>query len=170
MAKNIVICCDGTGDEYGDHNSNVVQLYRALVIDGKRQVGYYHPGVGTEGSPTSTNKLKAAISVFTGLAIGAGILDNVSDAYRYLMNLYEQGDNVYLFGFSRGAYTARAIAGVLHMFGLLCPGNEGLIPYVVRMYARRTRKAAGKVQPTTMIDAQLFAFASSNDRVLRLEK
>src|SRR5947209_20368916 len=100
MAKNIVICCDGTGDQYGDHNSNVVQLYRALVIDGKRQVGYYHPGVGTEGSPTSTNKLKAAISVFTGLAIGAGILDNVSDAYRYLMNLYEQGDNVYLFGFS----------------------------------------------------------------------
>src|SRR5580704_13751632 len=144
MPKNIVICCDGTGNEYGDHNSNVVQLYRALIIDGKRQVGYYHPGVGTEGSPTSTNKLRAAISVVAGLAIGAGILENVSDAYRYLMNVYEQGDNVYLFGFSRGAYTARAIAGVLHMFGLLCPGNEGLIPYVVRMYAKRTRKADGK--------------------------
>ena len=143
MAKNIVICCDGTGNEYGDENSNVVQLYRALVIDGKRQVGYYHPGVGTEGSPTSTNKISAAISVVGGLAFGTGILDNVSDAYRYLMNVYEEGDNVYLFGFSRGAYTARALAGVLHMFGLLCPGNEGLIPYVVRMYARRTRKADG---------------------------
>src|SRR5260370_8905274 len=59
------------------------------------------------------------------------------------MNVYESGDNVYLFGFSRGAYTARAVAGVLHMFGLLCPGNEGLIPYVVRMYAKRTRKAGG---------------------------
>jgi uncharacterized protein (DUF2235 family) len=144
MPKNIVICCDGTGNEYGDHNSNVVQLYRALIIDGKRQIGYYHPGVGTEGSPTSTNKLRAAISVVAGLAIGSGILENVSDAYRYLMDVYEQGDNVYLFGFSRGAYTARAIAGVLHMFGLLCPGNEGLIPYVVRMYAKRTRKADGK--------------------------
>jgi hypothetical protein len=80
------------------------------------------------------------------MAIGAGILENVSDAYRYLMNVYEQGDNVYLFGFSRGAYTARALAGVLHMFGLLCPGNEGLIPYVVRMYAKRTRKAGGKTR------------------------
>lgn len=143
MAKNIVICCDGTGNEYGDENSNVVQLYRTLIIDGKRQVGYYHPGVGTEGSPTSTNKISAAISVIGGLAFGTGILDNISDAYRYLMNVYEDGDDVYLFGLSRGAYTARALAGVLHMFGLLCPGNEGLIPYVVRMYARRTRKADG---------------------------
>ncbi len=146
MPKNIVICCDGTGNEYGNQNSNVVQLYQALIIDGKRQVGYYHPGVGTQGSPTSTNKVRATLSVIAGMAIGSGILDNVSDAYRYLMNVYEKGDNVYLFGFSRGAYTARAVAGVLHMFGLLCPGNEGLIPYVVRMYARRTRKAAGKVR------------------------
>jgi uncharacterized protein (DUF2235 family) len=43
MAKNIVICCDGTGNEFGDHNSNVVKLYSVLIIDGKRQVGYYHP-------------------------------------------------------------------------------------------------------------------------------
>ena len=143
MPKNIVLCCDGTGNEYGDDNSNVIQLYRTLIIDRKRQVGYYHPGVGTEGSPTSTNKLKAAIAVIGGLAMGAGILDNISDAYRYLMNVYEDGDNVFLFGFSRGAYTARAIAGVLHMFGLLSPGNEGLIPYIVRMYAKRTRKANG---------------------------
>jgi uncharacterized protein (DUF2235 family) len=143
MAKNIVICCDGTGNAYGDNNSNVVKLYQALLIDGKRQVGYYHPGVGTEGSPNSTNKLTAAITIVAGLAFGAGLLGNVADAYRYLMDVYEQGDNVYLFGFSRGAYTARAIAGVLQMFGLLCPGNDGLIPYVVKMYARKTRKADG---------------------------
>ena len=143
MAKNIVICCDGTGNEYGECNSNVVLLYRTLVIDAKRQVGYYHPGVGTEGSPTSTNKVSAAFSVVGGLAFGIGILRYVGDAYRYLMNVYEEGDRVYLFGFSRGAYTARALAGVLHMFGLLHPGNEGLIPYVVRMYAKRSRKADG---------------------------
>src|SRR5260370_40296970 len=110
MAKNIVICCDGTGNEYGDDNSNVVQLYRALIIDGKRQVGYYHPGVGTEGSPTPTNRVRAAISVVTGLAIGAGILENISDAYRYLINVSESGDNVYLFGFSCVPYTARALS------------------------------------------------------------
>ncbi len=143
MPKNIVLCCDGTGNTYGDHNSNVVELYRTLVIDGARQVGYYHPGIGTEGSPTSTNPFEAAAAMVAGLAFGWGILDNVGDAYRYLMTTYEEGDKVFVFGFSRGAYTARALAGVLHMFGLLCPGNEGLIPYVVRMYAKRSRKADG---------------------------
>jgi uncharacterized protein (DUF2235 family) len=143
MSKNIVICCDGTGNEYGENNSNVVKLYSALIIDGQRQVGYYHPGVGTMGAPSAHNKISEAWSVVMGLAFGAGLLANVGDAYRYLMNVYEDGDNVYLFGFSRGAYTVRALAGVLHMYGLLCPGNDGLIPYIIRMYARRTRDAAG---------------------------
>jgi type VI secretion system (T6SS) phospholipase Tle1-like effector len=143
MAKNIVICCDGTGNEFGDNNSNVVKLYSTLIIDGTQQVGYYHPGVGTMGSPTATNKLSKAWSVLKGLAFGAGLLDNVGDAYRFLMNVYETGDNVFLFGFSRGAYTVRALAGVLRMFGLLCPGNEGLIPYITRLYAKRTRDAGG---------------------------
>jgi uncharacterized protein (DUF2235 family) len=143
MAKNIVICLDGTGNEFGDNNSNVVKLYSTLIIDGQRQVGYYHPGVGTMGAPTARNKLTKAWSVVMGLAFGAGLLTNVGDAYRYLMNIYEHDDRVFIFGFSRGAYTVRALAGVLHMFGLLCPGNEGLIPYIIRLYAKRTRSAAG---------------------------
>jgi uncharacterized protein (DUF2235 family) len=143
VAKNIVVCCDGTGNEFGDNNSNVVKLYSALIIDGRQQVGYYHPGVGTMGAPTAHNRVSAAWSVAMGLAFGVGFLANVGDAYRYLMDVYEDGDQIYLFGFSRGAYTVRALAGALHMFGLLCPGNNGLIPYVIRMYARRTRAAGG---------------------------
>ena len=143
MPKNIVICCDGTGNEFSDHNSNVVKLYSTLVIDGKTQIGYYHPGVGTMGAPTATNWVSKTWSMLTGLAFGAGLLTNVGDAYRYLMDNYQDGDQVYLFGFSRGAYTARALAGLLHMFGLLYPGNDGLIPYILRMYAKRTRDAAG---------------------------
>ncbi len=152
MPKNIVVCCDGTGNEYGDRNSNVVKLYSSLTIDGVRQVGYYHPGVGTMGSPTAHNKISKAWSVVMGLAFGAGLLANVGDAYRYLMNVYEDGDKIFLIGFSRGAYTARAIGGVLHMFGLLCPGNEGLIPYIIRMYAKRTRKAAGMTHTFAVAD------------------
>jgi uncharacterized protein (DUF2235 family) len=147
MPKNIVICCDGTGNEFeNDCNSNVVKLYSTLVIDGVRQVGYYHPGVGTMGAPTAHNRLTKKWSVLVGLAFGAGLLANVGDAYRYLMSVYEDGDRVFLFGFSRGAYTARAIAGVLHMYGLLCPGNDGLIPYIIRLYAQKTRAAAGMEQ------------------------
>jgi len=143
MPRNIVVCCDGTGNEFGDHNSNVVKLYSALIVDGQNQIAYYHPGVGTMGAPNATNKLGKLWSMAMGLAFGAGLLANVGDAYRYLMNIYEDGDKVFLFGFSRGAYTARALAGVLHMFGLLCPGNDGLIPYILRLYARRTRAAEG---------------------------
>ena len=143
MGKNIVVCCDGTGNEFGDTNSNVVKLYSVLSIDGRAQIGYYHPGVGTMGAPTARNRVTKAWSIIMGLAFGAGLLANVGDAYRYLMNGYEEGDQIFLFGFSRGAYTVRALAGALHMFGLLCPGNEGLVPYVLRLYARRTRQAAG---------------------------
>ena len=143
MGKNIVICCDGTGNEYGDNNSNVVKLYRTLIQDDERQRCYYHPGVGTEGSPDSYNKVSEFFATVAGLAFGAGLLRYVGDAYRFLMEMYEDGDRVYLFGFSRGAYTARAISGMIHMFGLLHGGNEGLISYIIRMYARRTRAASG---------------------------
>lgn len=140
--KNIVVCCDGTGNAYGDANSNVVKLYYTLDINDK-QAGYYHPGVGTMGAPSANNRVEAAWSIVKGLAFGAGLMANVGDAYRYLMQTYRKGDDIYLFGFSRGAYTARALAGVLHMYGLLCPGNEGLIPYITRMYASKSRKAGG---------------------------
>ena len=143
MPKNIVICCDGTGNEFGDQNSNVVKLYGSLIVDRKQQVAYYHPGVGTMGAPAASNRISKAWSVLAGLAFGAGLLGNVMDAYRYLMEVFEDGDQIYLFGFSRGAYTVRALAGALHMFGLLQPRNEGLIPYITRMYARRSRKAGG---------------------------
>lgn len=96
MPKNIVICCDGTGNEFGDHNSNVVKLYGTLVVDGSRQVAYYHPGVGTMGAPTARNRISKAWSIVTGLAFGAGLLTNVEDAYRYMMDVFEEGDQVFL--------------------------------------------------------------------------
>ncbi len=135
--KRIFVCCDGTGNEFAtkdslDGNSNVVKLYTALKLD-SGHVAYYHPGVGTMGDPTRTG-LKKAWSMVEGLAFGYGFSDNVLDAYRYLMQHYATGDVVYIFGFSRGAYTARALAGLLHGYGLLCRGNEGHIPYAWRMY------------------------------------
>src|SRR5260221_288266 len=88
-----------------------------LMATKKQPVVSYHPGVGTIATPTASNRISQAWSIVMGLAIGTGLLANVCDAYRYLMNVYEDGDRVFLFGFSRGAYTARALAGLLHMFG-----------------------------------------------------
>jgi uncharacterized protein (DUF2235 family) len=134
MAKNIVICCDGTGNEFNlSHNSNVVKLYSTLVLDGS-QVGYYHPGVGTMGDPSALTWYEREWTRALGLAFGYGLFDDVGRAYGFLMEQYEHGDLVYVFGFSRGAYTARALAGLINMYGLLRPGNEPQVPYILRMY------------------------------------
>jgi len=140
--KKIVICFDGTGNSFDNHNedSNVVKLYSALVINDEQR-GYYHPGVGTMGDPTHGSPLSRYFYQLRGLAFGKGLLDNVGDAYRYLMDTYEDGDEIFLFGFSRGAFTARAFASLIHVYGLLCAGNHGCIPYILAMYAKNSKKA-----------------------------
>lgn len=126
ISKNIVVCCDGTGNDFDDPttDSNVVKLYETLVID-HSQWAYYHPGVGTMGSPKAHGWLDSRWTRIKGMAFGAGLKDNIADAYRYLMDSYQEGDRIFIFGFSRGSYTARALAAVLYVFGLLRPGNEG---------------------------------------------
>jgi uncharacterized protein (DUF2235 family) len=136
MPKNIVICCDGTGNEFGERTSNVIKLYQTLVRDAT-QVAYYHPGVGTMGARTALTPIGKSWTRLIGLAFGYGVSDNIADAYQFLMREFEPGDQVYVFGFSRGAYTARAICGMLHIVGLLTKGNEGLIPYAIRMIKRK---------------------------------
>jgi uncharacterized protein (DUF2235 family) len=136
MPKNIVICCDGTGNQFGEQNSNVIKLYKILVCDAG-QVAYYHPGVGTMGSRNALTIIGKIWTQLIGKAFGYGISDNIADAYQFLMRTFEPGDQVYVFGFSRGAYTARALCGMLHIVGLLSEGNEGLIPYAIRMIKRK---------------------------------
>jgi len=136
MSKRIIVCCDGTGNEFGERKSNVVKLYKMLVQD-SRQIAYYHPGVGTMGAHAALTEIGKLWTRVIGLAFGYGISDNVADAYQFLMRTFEPGDDVYLFGFSRGAYTARALCGMLHAVGLLTRGNEAQIPYAIRMLKQK---------------------------------
>jgi uncharacterized protein (DUF2235 family) len=133
MPRNIVVCCDGTGNEYGSANSNVVKLYWTLSAQ-ERQIAYYHPGVGTMGARNALTTVGKWWTQVRGLAFGYGFSDNIADVYSFLMRDFNTGDQIFIFGFSRGAYTARALCGLLHMFGLLTPGNEALIPYALRLY------------------------------------
>lgn len=129
--KNIVICCDGTGNEYGANNTNVVRLYQSVIRDTK-QIAFYDPGVGTFSY--LGRALGRQVGIVMGKAFGAGLQQNIEDAYRYLMDRYQPGDNVFLFGFSRGAFTVRALAGMLHKCGLLQKGSTNLIPYASEIY------------------------------------
>ncbi len=134
MPKNIIICCDGTGNEYGNKNTNVVKLFQIIEKDSNKQVAFYDPGVGTFSARGVLTKPLKLLTRLMGLAFGYGITRNIEDAYEYLMDKYEKDDYVYLFGFSRGAFTARALAGMLHKCGLLEKGSNNLISYATRMY------------------------------------
>ncbi len=112
MSKNIIICADGTGNRGGvGRGTNVWRLYNALDLNSQqpRQVAKYHDGVGTK---------KTLLVKLAGAAFGWGLTENVRCLYRYVALNYNPGDQVYLFGFSRGAYTVRVLHNILHYLGV----------------------------------------------------
>jgi uncharacterized protein (DUF2235 family) len=133
MRKNIVICCDGTASEFASHLTNVVKLFYVVERDSVDQIAYYHPGLGTMEPAGALTPLTRKLTKLLGMAVGFGLSDDIFRAYSFLMEHYEDGDQVFLFGFSRGAYTVRAVCSLLYMYGLIRPGNESLVPYAVRM-------------------------------------
>ncbi|MTI29238.1 T6SS phospholipase effector Tle1-like catalytic domain-containing protein, partial [Xanthovirga aplysinae] len=132
--KNIVICYDGTGNEYGRNNTNVVKTFESLVSN-ESQTKYYHPGIGT--IDLLHHKYGKKTDILLSKGFGLGLQKTIDQGYAYLMHAYRPGDRVYLFGFSRGAFTVRALAGMIHHFGLLHKGSEQLIPYVSEMYNKK---------------------------------
>lgn len=135
--KNIVVCCDGTGNEISENISNVLKLYRTLRKTGKtkpHQVVFYDPGVGTLARPDPWTKFKQDAVAILGLVTGYGLDDNVLAAYGFLINQYEDGDDIFLFGFSRGAYTVRVLAGLIHRIGLLSPQQSNLAGAALTAY------------------------------------
>ncbi|WP_019197732.1 DUF2235 domain-containing protein [Afipia birgiae] len=155
--KNIVVCCDGTGNEISENISNVLKLYRVLRKTGKtqpQQVVFYDPGVGTLARPDPWTKFRQDAIAVLGLATGYGLDDNVLAAYEFLVSQYEDGDEIYLFGFSRGAYTVRVLAGLVHRIGLLSPHQRNLAGAALTAY-----KQAGSV-----VDAVRAATTEESER------
>lgn len=133
--KNIVICLDGTGNQIEENLSNVLKLYRTLEKS-EEQVVFYDQGVGTLGQRYTWGWLRQKIRNGLGLAFGRGLDDNVLQAYRFLVEQYQthkvpgekgrQGDKIFIFGFSRGAHTARVLAGLIYEIGILRPNQVHL--------------------------------------------
>jgi uncharacterized protein (DUF2235 family) len=120
--KRLVVCCDGTWNsaDSGAGYTNVSRLAWAIqpadTRDGKdiTQIVFYQSGVGTEGD--IVDKIK-------GAGLGLGLSHNVRDAYTFICNNYCKDDEIFLFGFSRGAYTARSVAGLIGYAGLIGKGD-----------------------------------------------
>lgn len=134
MPRNIVLCLDGTSNQFSTTNTNVVKLY--AMLDRKRidQLSYYQTGIGTFPPPGAWGRFKRWFATRLDLAIAYLLSTHVTDAYRFLMRYYQQGDKIFIFGFSRGAYTARAVAAMIYKVGLLTQGNEELIEFAWDMF------------------------------------
>ncbi|KAF3925814.1 hypothetical protein ABW20_dc0102429 [Dactylellina cionopaga] len=151
VKKRLIICCDGTwfSADKGTINmpSNVARISRLIASEGVKvvrndkgedinisipQIVYYQSGVGT-GSLTFVDK-----RIQGGL--GSGLDENVCTAYNFICNNYAENDEIYLFGFSRGAYTARALSGLIIGAGILPPGAMALFPEMYQEYKKRQSK------------------------------
>jgi len=126
----LVICLDGTGDKFDGDNSNIVHIVGCLKKSDPEQVVYYQSGVGTYNN----NGLSGGVSAGLDMAIASGLGVHVRDAYKFLMQTYHEGDRICLFGFSRGAYTARCLAGMIHKVGLLPAHNVSQIQFAYEIY------------------------------------
>lgn len=156
-ARNIVVCCDGTANEFARAKTNVIKLYSVLNQDQVRQISYYHPGLGTMEPGGALTSFSRKFTKLLGKTVGYGLSDDIRDAYVFLMREFREGDSLFLFGFSRGAYTVRAIASLLHMYGLIHKGNEPLVPYAIRMMMGITRARARKDEKAKKSYFQLAA-------------
>ncbi|MGM0521907.1 MAG: phospholipase effector Tle1 domain-containing protein, partial [Pseudomonadota bacterium] len=126
---HIVVCADGTWnrpeeDLDNDFPTNVLKLARAVTPQAEaiKQHVFYDWGLGSYH-----NSLSAG-------ATGVGLHKNILDGYRYIVQNYAPGDRIYLFGFSRGAYTVRALSGLINNCGILKRSAARLITYAWKMY------------------------------------
>ena len=134
--RRLIVCADGTwnsNDEQKGHPTNVVKMTRAILPvagDGTSQVVYYHQGVGTGGW----------LDRWFGGAFGQGLSGNVMQCYRFLVDNYVDpnsdgaGDEIFLFGFSRGAFTVRSLAGFIRNVGILKPEHAHRIEEAYEHY------------------------------------
>jgi uncharacterized protein (DUF2235 family) len=129
MARNIIIYSDGTGQVGGvafdECRSNIYKMYRATRvgpdsrIDPAEQVAYYDAGLGSRPPGGGTfSSVYRAISNFVSQATGLGLTTNIIDCYQMIIRHWRPGDRIFLFGFSRGAYTVRCLGGVLAHCGV----------------------------------------------------
>ena len=145
MGKNIIIFSDGTGQKGGvGSNTNVYKLFNMVEDRTNRQITFYDPGLGTNWEKV------------TGMINGSGISKNILDCYKFIFENYQAGDQIYLFGFSRGAATVRSLSGFINLFGVLPISRPDILTQAFKIYKisneviRKEKAAAFIIKHHTM--------------------
>src|SRR6266487_1349789 len=136
MSKRLVMCCDGTWNTAGQRSpTNVARMRDAIAsraADGIEQRVFYHEGVGT----SRWERIR-------GGAFGFGLSRNVRDTYRFVVENYDEGDELFFVGFSRGAFTARSTAGFVRNAGILRREQADRLDEAYGLYRDRTSHPRG---------------------------
>jgi len=158
MTRRLVVCCDGTWNRPDQLDrgvpapTNVSKIALGVArrdSDGVRQLLHYQPGVGTR-----------RLERLRGGVFGVGLSRNVRDCYRFLVENYRPGDELYLFGFSRGAFTARSTVGLVRNSGILRSEHVDRIKEAYRLY-----RARGDRAHPSGIEAQVFKRMYSHEEI-----
>ncbi|KAI8623173.1 hypothetical protein F5Y19DRAFT_459518 [Xylariaceae sp. FL1651] len=142
--RKLVLCFDGTGNKFrgDDSDSNILKIFRCLDREAGDQYHYYQPGIGTYIVSTSLShtsvgaRLRSWYLKAKDSAVGSSFDQHVVGGYRFLMRFYNPGDEIYFFGFSRGAYVARFLAEMLDYVGLLSHGNEEMVAFAWKAFSQ----------------------------------
>ncbi len=156
MPKNIILCSDGTGNKgIKGRGTNVFKLFESIDLynSRKEQIVYYDDGVGT-------SKFKPL--TILGGAFGLGLSRNVRQLYTELVRCYNPGDKIFLFGFSRGAYTVRVLAGFIDAVGIFnCDKAQGdaelkrTVRSAYRLYRKKYRALLSEILLFIGLDTQV---------------
>jgi len=143
--KRIIFCADGTWDD-PQSATNVYGLYKTIPLSAD-QVAFYDDGVGSDGTP---------LQKLTGGAFGDGLFQKIKDGYTKICHVYDQDDEIFIFGFSRGAYTARSLAGMIAICGLPSESfDNNLVNDAFNAYRNPDQRAAFQAKYPALYDAKI---------------
>jgi len=167
--RQLILCCDGTNNNITGraNDTSVVKLCEMLSLhDDAAQTLFYDPGVGNPGElpgATTWDQWVRRGERIAGLAFGRGVYENMAEGYLFLMRHYQPGDQIFIFGFSRGAFTARSVAGMVNMFGILQPHMEAMLPSLLHTYFSKAGSANAERDKIAVQARTLFAARQSRE-------
>ncbi|KAF8604729.1 hypothetical protein BDV93DRAFT_543751, partial [Ceratobasidium sp. AG-I] len=152
--RTLILCFDGTSNHFSNRNTNVVKFMELLKkTDPGRQMVYYQTGVGTYAPPGLVTDAGLALAKKADEGVAWFLYQHVIDGYKFLVETYQIGDRISIFGFSRGAFTARALAGMVHCVGLLPRHNIEHIPFAYEVYKNADDKPKAASDPAVTYGA-----------------
>ncbi|EDR04490.1 uncharacterized protein LACBIDRAFT_391733 [Laccaria bicolor S238N-H82] len=162
--RNLIVCIDGTANQFGERNTNVIELYNRILKESGNQKTWYNSGIGTYVRPSwkSFKFYRQVLSHTIDSAIAWNFKRTVLGAYRWLSDNYEHGDCIFLFGFSRGAFEVRVLSAMIDKVGLIQRGSEMQIPFAYELYIDpksdepSTSVTVGSLQTTHTSSAERF--------------